>query len=82
MGTGSFLGGKSAGASRSPPTVLWAGLFENRIPAVDVIFHARRDRIFGLLFIGYRLFPTGKAAAVWRRPQTPSSTEFKERVEV
>jgi len=61
-------GGKSAGASRSPPTLLWDGLYEIRIPAVDVIFHARRDRKCGLLFIGYRVFPRGKATGEWRGP--------------
>ena len=75
-------GGKSAGASRSPPTLLWDGLYENRIPAVDVIFHGRRDRKYGLLFIGYRFFPRGKATEAWRGPETPSSTEFKERIDL
>ena len=61
-------GGKSAGVSRSPPAYLWAGLYENRIPAVEVIFHARRDRKCGLLFIWYRVFPGCKAAEAWRGP--------------
>ena len=75
-------GGKSAGARRSPPTLLWAELYENRIPAVDEIFHARRNRNCGFLFIGYRDFPRGKATAAWRGPETPSTTEFKEIVEL
>ena len=51
-----LTGGKSSGARRSPPTLLWAGLYENRIPAVDEIFHARRIRNCGFSFIGYRDF--------------------------
>ena len=34
------------------------------------------------LYIGYRAFLVGKAAAAWRWPPTPSITEVKERVEL
>ena len=49
------------------------------------IFRTRPDRPWGppsLLYSGYRVFPRGKAAGAWRWPPTPSSSEFKERVEL
>jgi hypothetical protein len=48
------------------------------------IFHPCPDRPWGspsLLYSEYRVFPCGKAAAAWRWPPTPSSTEVKVRVE-
>jgi hypothetical protein len=49
------------------------------------IFRTRPDRPWGppsLLYNGYRVFPRGKSAGVWRWPHTPSSAEVKERVEL
>ena len=49
------------------------------------IFHTHPDRPWrppSLLYSGYRVFPGGKAAGVWRWPSTPSSAEVKERVQL
>jgi hypothetical protein len=43
-------------------------------PGVGTIFHTRPDWTWdplGLLHNGYRFFPRGKAAGVWRGPPTP-----------
>jgi hypothetical protein len=44
------------------------------------VFLTRPDLYWGspsLLYIGYRVFPGGKAAGVWRWPATPSSAGVK-----
>jgi len=49
------------------------------------IFHTRPNRPWSppsFLYNGYRVFPKGKAATVWRSPPNSSSTEVKERVEL
>jgi hypothetical protein len=52
-------------------------------PGAGETFRARPGRPWGpssLLYIGYRVFPGGKAVKAWRWPPTPSSAEVKERV--
>jgi len=59
-------------------------------PGIDSRWRARffrnlPDRPSGrpsLLYNGYWVFPTGKAARVWRWPPTPVSAEVKEEVEL
>ena len=54
-------------------------------PSGSEIFRTHPDRSWGstsLLFNGYRIFPGGKTAGVWRLPPTPSIAEVKERVEI
>jgi hypothetical protein len=49
------------------------------------IFSTHPDRLWGLLILlrlGYRVFSGVKAAGAWRWPFTPSSAEFKEKVEL
>ena len=48
-------------------------------------FRTCPDRLWGTprhLYNGYRVFPGGKEARVWRWPSTPSTAEVKERVEL
>jgi len=64
---------------------LRAGRSGDRIPVGSKIFRTCPDRPCGppsLLYNGYRLFPGGKAAGVWRWPPTPSNAEVKERVQL
>jgi len=59
--------------------------FRDRIPVGGENFLTRPDRPWGppsLLHHGYRAFPGGKSAGVWRFPLTPPSAEVKERVEL
>jgi hypothetical protein len=49
------------------------------------VFRTCPDRHWGppsLLYKGYLVIPTGKAAGAWRWPPTPSRDEVKERAEV
>ena len=53
-------------------------------PGGGEILRTRPDWFWGppsLLYKGYRVFPTNKAARAWRLPPTPSSAEVKERVD-
>ena len=53
-------------------------------PGGGKFFGTRPGRPWGppsLLYNGYRVFPGGKSAGVWRWPPTPSSAEVKERVQ-
>ena len=54
-------------------------------PGGGEIFRTRPDWPWGppsFLYNGYRVFSGGKAPGAWRWPSTPSSVEFKERVEL
>ena len=54
-------------------------------PGGDEIFRTRPDRPWGppsLLYNEYRVFAGWKTAGAWRWPPTPSSVEFKERIEL